>query len=167
MKIPIRIRSRAALFAAVALLALAFASAAFASLGGDASTVEQDSVQMKSTKRTAAQPSAKYTVQEMQTEAGTTVKEYVSPQGTVFAVTWRGPFMPDLEQLFGSYYDQYQQATTQRRQAQAQGGIRQRGPIRIQQPGLVVESGGHMRGYVGKAYLPDMLPAGVQPGDIQ
>ena len=164
MKIPIRIRSRAALFAAVALLMLAFASTAFASLGGGASTVEQDRVQMRSAKRAAAQPSSKYTVQEMQTDAGTTVKEFISPQGTVFAVTWQGPVMPDLQQLFGRYYDQFQQAAADRAKA---GGLRSRGPMVIQQPGLVVQSGGHMRAYFGKAYLPDMLPEGVKPGDIQ
>jgi hypothetical protein len=31
----------------------------------------------------------------------------------------------------------------------------------------VLQSGGHMRAYVGKAYVPEMLPEGVQPDAIQ
>ncbi len=162
MKISTPIRSRAALVAAVALLALAFASTAFASLGGDASTVENDGARMKATKRVTTQ-SSKYTVQEIQTDAGTTVKEFVSPQGTVFAVSWEGPVMPNLQQLFGSYYDQYRQALVEQRQ----GPVRRRGPIFVQQPGLVVQSGGHMRYSMGRAYIPDLLPAGVQPQELR
>jgi hypothetical protein len=145
------------------LVVLAFASTAFASLGGDESSVQNDRVQMKAAKTAVVQTTQNYTVHEITTEAGT-IKEFVSPQGTVFAVSWKGSFVPDLQQLLGSYYDQFRQAVSRPIQGRA---VRSRGPLLIQQPGLVVQSGGHMRGYAGKAYLPDMLPQGVQPGDIQ
>jgi hypothetical protein len=32
---------------------------------------------------------------------------------------------------------------------------------------LVVQSGGHMRGYFGRAYAPDMVPQGVNPDALQ
>src|ERR1019366_2592885 len=36
-----------------------------------------------------------------------------------------------------------------------------RRPLVIEQPGLVVRSGGHMRWFAGQAYIPEMLPRGV------
>jgi hypothetical protein len=42
-----------------------------------------------------------------------------------------------------------------------------RGPVQIQQPGLVVQVSGHMRAFLGKAYVPQMLPAGVRAEDIR
>ena len=35
-----------------------------------------------------------YTVEQISTSAGVTVNEYLSPNGTVFAVSWRGPRPP-------------------------------------------------------------------------
>ena len=40
----------------------------------------------------------------------TTVNEYLSANGTVFAVSWRGPRPPDLSQLLGPYFAEYQTA---------------------------------------------------------
>jgi Protein of unknown function (DUF2844) len=62
----------------------------------------------------------------------------------------------------GSYFEQYVQA------AKAQSAARMgRRPLMIEQPGLVVQSGGHPRAFSGKAYVPDMLPTGVRAEDIQ
>ena len=52
--------------------------------------------------------------------SGTTVREYVSSNGTVFAVAWQGPWLPDLRQMLGPYFDDYQralQSTTGKRRA--------------------------------------------------
>ena len=90
------------------------------------------------------------------------MKEYVSPAGKVFAITWRGQVIPDMQQLLGTYFDQFAQAA----QAQRESHVGRR-PLNIQQPGLVVQSGGHMRGYFGRAYAPDMVPQGVNPDALQ
>ena len=37
----------------------------------------------------------------------------------------------------------------------------------VRQPGLVVHSGGHMRAFVGHAYVPQLVPAGVATGEIR
>jgi hypothetical protein len=148
--------------AILAGLTLALASTAFAALGGDEASVQNDGQQMKASKL-SMKSAQKYTVHEIQADSGTTVKEFVSPGGTVFAVTWQGPRIPDLHQLLGDYYEQFRQSAAQRRL----GPTRYRGPLVIQRSGLVVESGGHMGAFSGKAYLPDLLPEGVQPGDIQ
>jgi hypothetical protein len=36
----------------------------------------------------------------------------------------------------------------------------------VVRPDVIVESGGQMRSYVGRAWLPDAMPAGVSPNDL-
>ncbi len=146
------------LFGMFAMLAFPFAAAA--SLGGDAASVQNDVAKMQATLRTSSSDS--YTLHEIQAPTGAAVKEYVSPAGKVFAVTWKGPFPPNLRQLLGTYYDQYVQAV-QAQRAQRHG----HGPLLIQEPGFVVQASGHMRFFVGKAYVPQMVPAGVHAEDLQ
>ncbi len=140
------------------ILALPFPLSA--SLGGDAASVQADQVKMQASLRTSSTDS--YTVHEIQTPAGVAVREYVSPAGKVFAVTWQGPFQPDLRQLLGTYFDQYTQAV-QAQRAERHG----HGPLLIQQPGLVVQVTGHIRAFLGKAYVPQMFPAGVHFEDLR
>ncbi|MGH9643366.1 MAG: DUF2844 domain-containing protein [Terriglobales bacterium] len=142
----------------LAILAVPFPVSA--SLGGDASSVQADVAKMQASLRTSSSDS--YTVHEMHAPTGVAVKEFVSPAGKVFAVTWKGPFHPDLRQLLGTYYDQYVQAV-QAQRAHRRG----RGPLFIQTPGLVVQVSGHMRSFQGKAYIPQMIPAGIRVEDIQ
>jgi hypothetical protein len=163
MKIDIRSRSQAAVHI-VLLAALVFSSLllplrATAALGGDEASVEADRQQMKAQR--AVRASANYSVHEITTPYGTTVREYVSPDGKVFGVAWKGQTVPDLHLLLGDYSNQLDQAVA------AQGIPRRRGPMVIKEPGLVVVSGGHMRAFRGKAYLPSLLPESVQPEDIQ
>ena len=74
---------------------------ALAGLGGDATSVETDRVSMKAALRVT--PFVDYEIHEIQTPAGTVIHEYVSAQGKVFAVSWRGTGLPDLSQLLGGY----------------------------------------------------------------
>ncbi len=146
------------LVAAVVILATAFP--AWASLGGDTVSIQADQLHMQGTRTTKAAES--YTVHEIQAATGTVVREYLSPQGKVFAVAWNGPWLPDLRQLLGGYFEQYQAAV------QPQSGARRvRKPVMINQPGLVVQVGGHIRAFSGRAYVPEMLPSGVRAEDIQ
>ena len=48
-----------------------------------------------------------------------------------------------------------------------QGARRGRGSILIDQPGLVVQMSGHARAFTGRAYLPGLLPAGIQLESIK
>ena len=132
----------------------------FAALGGDTNSVQSDRVHMQGSLRsTRAQ---NYTVHEIQAAAGTTVREYISPSGTVFAVAWKGPWPPDMRQLLGDYFEQYAQA------AQIQSNVRTgRRPLHIELPGLVVHISGHPRSFAGTAYLPDRLPQGVRAEELR
>jgi Protein of unknown function (DUF2844) len=143
----------------VAALAVA-ASPAWGSLGGDAASVQADQIHMQGSRTLKAAES--YTVHEIQAATGTVVREYVSPEGKVFAVAWHGAALPDMRQLLGSYFDRYAQAN----QSQS-GGRMRRGPVLINQPGLVVQIGGHPRAFAGRAYVPEMLPSGVRAENIQ
>jgi len=143
-----------------ALGVAATAAPAWGSLGGDAASVQADQVHMRASRQTTVAEG--YTVHEMHTPGGTVVKEFVSPDGKVFGVAWQGPWPPDMRQVLGSYFDQYVQAA----QSRAGGRIR-RGPVMIEQPGLVVHTGGHMRAFGGTAYIPEMLPSGVRAESIQ
>ena len=142
----------------VAILLLPFP--VLASLGGNVTSVQEDQAKMQASLRSTSGNS--YTVHEMQTPSGVAVKEYVSPSGKVFAVTWEGPFHPDLRQLLGTYFDQYVQAV-QAQQARQRG----RGPVLIQQAGLVVQISGHFRAVRGSAYLPQMMPVGVHAEELR
>lgn len=148
-------RARLLWLGAVALI-LALSSSGLAELGGDVSTIQADQARMKGALRLSRTSS--YDVHEVQTPSGVTVREYVSPAGKVFAVSWQGPWMPDLQQLLGPYFADYTAAQNHRQS---------RGPLLIHQPNLVVHSSGHMRSFIGRAYIPDLLPPGVHPEDIQ
>lgn len=143
-----------------AVTVLASALPAFASLGGDVTSVESDRAHMAASVR-VTQPSSNYSIHEIQAPQGTVVEEYVSAAGRVFAVTWRGQFMPQMQQILGNYFEEYSAAL------QAQPHRFGRRPLNIQRPDLVVQTGGQMRNYFGRAYVPGMLPQGVSADSIR
>lgn len=145
---------------AVALLTLFLSSPAFASLGAPEDSVQDDQVRLHA-KATSTVTRA-YTIHELTSPLGTVVREYVSPAGAVFAVSWQGPFQPELKQILGGYFEQYCLAAKEQRVRQAR-----RSPLNIQQPSLVFQSAGHMRAYYGRAYDPRLLPPGVNADEIR
>lgn len=130
---------------------------AFGTLGENVSTVQADQARIHATE-TVTQKSA-YSIHELRSASGVAVREYVSPAGKVFAVAWHGPFMPDLKQLLGSHFQEYQQAL--------QNQVQRHGPVFVQLPDLIVQLGGHMRDFMGRAYLPDQMPSGVRAEEIR
>jgi hypothetical protein len=143
-----------------AILIVGPAFPAWAALGGDVASVQSDQIHMQGSLLTTA--TASYTVHEIQSAAGAVVREYVSSSGKVFGVAWQGPWPPDMRQLLGSYFDQYVQA------AKAQSAVgKGRRPLLIELPGFVMQAGGHPRSFIGKAYVPEMLPSGVRAEEIQ
>lgn len=126
------------------------AAAALGETGAPAASAQTE------TSRQAA-GAAHYSVHETRLDSGTLVREYVSAGGTVFAVAWQGPSLPDLRHLLGKYFADYTEA------AKVSG----RGPLRINNPELVVRSGGRLRAFSGQAYLPRELPENFSIGVIQ
>jgi hypothetical protein len=148
----------AALLWSVAVLSLS--SSASAALGQDVASVHVDQARMKGSEHIVQGPGP--TVHEIHLPGGTLVREYLSPAGVVFAVSWRGPFRPDLQQLLGRYFDPFREAAQAARKKH-----RGRGPLSIESPGLVVSLGGHQRAFLGRAYVPALVPPSVTVKDIQ
>ena len=133
---------------------------ASAALGGDTASVEVDSARMKGSREVKQE--AAYAVHQLKSDSGTVVREYISPAGNVFAVTWQGQFVPDMQQLLGSYFEQYSAAVRVNRETHVG-----RRPLSLQLPGLVVETNGYMRHYHFRAYIPQQVPAGVRQEEMQ
>ncbi|MGH8318500.1 MAG: DUF2844 domain-containing protein [Steroidobacteraceae bacterium] len=135
---------------------------AYAGLGGTVTSVEADRASMKGQLRTRSEPG--YSVQEITTASGTLVREFISPAGVVFAVSWNGPAMPNLQQALGTYFSQLQSAV----QAQRAGHARRGGHnhLEVRQPNLVLHAGGHMRQYFGVAYVPSLVPPNLSISDL-
>lgn len=91
--------------------------------------------------------------------SGTQVREYVSG-GKVFAVSWSGPFLPDLQALLGTYFDAMVAESSKKPRAG-------RSQLKLNSSDVVIQSGGHMGAFEGRAWLPGKLPAGFQVGDIK
>ena len=145
------------------VLALPFPSAAV--LGDTAASVLNDQARIKGTLR--SRDNRTYVMHEITSSSGTVVREYVSPQGTVFGVTWEGQFPPDLQQLLGPYYQQAKQAREKSQQQGSQQPRQRRSPIAVETPGLVLYESGHVRSFHGQAYIPQLIPQGVQASDIR
>jgi hypothetical protein len=90
------------------------------------------------------------------------IKEYYQVAGgPVFAVSWRGQAHPDLSKLLGSYWPEVQQAFSSQRPPS------RRPYNRYTTANVVVEKAGVMGNLSGRAYIPSMLPPGVDPEDFQ
>jgi hypothetical protein len=148
---------RALTVSACLLAALWLPGAAQAALGQGAASVDGDLVRMQAQRRVLQ--AASYTVHELTLAGGTVVREYLAANQQVFAVSWSGPSIPDLQPLLGAHYARYQAA------AQAMG--RSRAGVAVQDPDLVVRVNGHARAFHGVAYLPSLLPPGFDAGQIQ
>ena len=137
---------RTALYSLV-LAASPFASA-LAGLGGAASSVEADRVSLKGMLRVTS--AATFSVHEITTAGGLTVHEYLSPGGKVFAVSWRGPGIPDLSQMLGTYYGEFARA--------ASAPHYDHHHLSVRTANVMVQSSGHTRSFFGRAWVPSLLP---------
>jgi Protein of unknown function (DUF2844) len=140
---------------------VALPSSASASLGGDTASVDADRVRVQGALLRIVRNDA-FTVHEVQSSSGTTIREYMSSTGTVFAVAWEGPWLPNLRQILGPYFETYQRAVQT-----GPANRRARGSLRIELPDLVVQMSGHPRAFSGRAYVPRLMPQRVQMETIR
>jgi hypothetical protein len=125
---------------------------AWAALGEYESSVSLDQQAMRGEVR--AEVRQGYRIQQITSPNGTIVREYISPQGIVFGIAWKGHFAPDMQQLLGSSYVELQQALQSRT-------LRRGAPLIVRTDKLVFVSGGHMRAYYGRAYVPSLVPSSL------
>ena len=145
-------------FGGVLLILIVGAAPGWAALGEQESSVSADLRILRGQMRDEVHPG--YRLHQITDASGSVVREYVSPAGKVFGVSWQGPFVPNMRQLLGSYFPNLQQY------AQSQTG-RHGGPLIIQKDNFVFTSGGHMRWYHGRAYVPSLLPTNLSPEVVQ
>jgi hypothetical protein len=141
-----------------AALLVAGSTAVWSALGEGADSIIADQQEMGGQIKTI--PSADYTTNEITTPSGTLVREYVSPGGRVFAVSWRGPTTPNLANLLGSYFQQIRAAAS----AQKPGLSR---PTTVTASDVVFHSGGHMGNFWGRAVVPSLVPEGVNEAELK
>jgi hypothetical protein len=140
------------------LIAAAGPGIARAALGEPEASVPTDVAQLQGSIK-ASTDRGTFRIHEIQMPSGTVLREFVSLDGIVFAVAWNGPYMPNLRQALGRYFDSYVAA--------AKLNHMDRKHLQINQPDLVVQAAGHMRAFSGRAYLPAALPSGFNLGDLQ
>jgi hypothetical protein len=153
-------KKRSTSLIATSLLLFILNSTARAALHENAHSIADDKAALSADMITAQWEN--YSVHTLTLPSGTVVKEFVSLQGLVFAVTWNGPFMPKLRKLLGRHGVDYENAAALNVQKSSP-----RGPFSSRSSELVIETGGHLRAYVGRAYLPQMLPNGLSEEDIK
>ncbi len=147
------------LFFALSMAFFAASRDACAVLGGPADSVNRDAAAMKA-QGSHEKAMSGYSVHEI-TSSTLTLREYVSPSGTVFGIAWDGQLSPNLSYLLGSYYSQYHEARKQMPRARGKRSMR------VQAEDVVVERWGHMGSMHGRAWVPSLLPAGISPDIIR
>lgn len=87
--------------------------------------------------------------------SGIILQEYLSANGTIFAVTWSGPSLPNLEVLLGTYFKDYLVAIKESRRA-----------VYLNNENIIIQSSGMMGAFQGFAFLTKQAPAGFTPNNL-
>lgn len=143
----------------VAGISLLWVGPVHAGLGGDAASVVADGAASKGSVNSVT--GQQYDIEEINADTGVQVREYLNRDGVVFAVSWTGPVLPDLQRLLGIHFAAYTAALA----ALEHPGLHR--SWRVASPDLVVESAGHLRAYTGRAYLPALIPTGVSRVELR
>jgi hypothetical protein len=142
---------KAALHLALAAAALV-SLPAFATLGGNSSSVTTDSTALQATMTTTAKDG--YTDYTLTLANGIIVHEFVNSANQVFEVTWNGKGMrPNMKQILGSYFPRFGVQEKERRPMS-------RHADRISR-GFEFHSAVHNRWFSGTAHVPAMIPSSM------
>jgi len=134
------------------LLALGAGSVpAWAALGSDASSISADRSFLRGARSKVGLPG--YELDQITTPDGSVVREYVSPQGKVFGVSWQGHSLPNLQQLLGAYSAELERGQRTR--------VITRRAVVVQSNDFVFFSMGHARFFRGRAYVPSLVPNNI------
>lgn len=140
----------------ITILLLTTAGSCFASLSSTPSDTGRKAVVMS--QKSASSAAASYKDIQKTLDSGTVVHEYVGNDGIVFAVSWVGPYLPDLKDILGPHFD------TLVAQSSKQRGHPQ---VAIHRKDVVIISTGHMGAFEGKAWIPSKLPAGFTANEVR
>ena len=135
---------------------LFYSHAAQAVLGATADTIRADQIRYKGARTESASANGLMTTHEIRLRDGSGIKQYVNAAGVVFAVSWRTRLKPDLEALLGPQFTLHAATVSA---ASGVAGMKRQNSIR--QPDLVVHQGGRMNAFAGLAYVPPLVPEGI------
>ena len=127
--------------------------------GLDAAPTPTDGAAVQTAPATTA-AGAPYTIHHRTLRNGVAVDEFVDAGGKVFALSWSGPFKPNLKRLLGRHFEPFR----------ARGAARHGGPhsrLAVDTGDAVVVSEGHMGAFQGRAWLPSRLPAGFDTQEMK
>jgi hypothetical protein len=146
--------------ASVALIAAGslFASVAHAGLGETVDSVRRDHEALHGTTLTVT-PMQAYDIHETTLADGSTVRQYVSHSGTVFAVAWSGRGLPSLQVLLAKHYDEYVTAAAAHRGSHH--------VFNVATPDLVVSITRITRASSGRVHVPALVPAGTSVQELR
>jgi hypothetical protein len=136
------------------LLMLMMASLpAWGALGGDAASVDSDVQALHGQHIMMAKTG--YNLHQITMPDGSVVDEFVSPSGVVFGVSWQGRYLPNLQQLLGSYVTNFQQGQ--------RAVVAPRRSVIVRGDNFEFYSTGHLQSFRGRAYVPTLVPANLTP----
>jgi len=145
------------LFISISII-LNFPTRALGALGQNEDSVDKDIKTLSGTRISLTND--EFTIHQITTSTNI-IKEYVSKDGVIFGISWRGRVHPDLSVLLGSYFDEYK--NTEANSAKQKGHA----PIELKTSNLHIEKSGHMRDLRGRAFDPNLIPKGLTEGVIQ
>lgn len=137
---------------------------AWATLGESTSSIMNDAIALNATTANSNQSQTlssdialPYQTNSLVTKEGTVIKQF-SNNGTVFAIAWHGPKVPDQSQLFGKYFASYQTAKPSYKSLNAR---------KVNSSDFVSVTNGWMGHYEGKAIIPSLAPANITINSIK
>jgi hypothetical protein len=139
----------------VVVAILLHAPLAYAVLGDTQDTIQADQIRFKGlhSRHIAWQ----MTTHEITLADGSGIKEYVNAAGQVFAVSWRTRLKPNLQVLLGVHYAALSGAALE----QPSGVSSLKRPQSVRLSNLVVHQAGRVNAFAGVAYVPALVPSGV------
>jgi hypothetical protein len=140
---------------AFAACLLVFAASVWGGLGKDGPCLE--AVHQRQLPMLTAS-GVRFTRVQLELESGTVVRVFRDRSGAVFAVSWSGPFLPDMRELLGPHFA----ALSDQQRRPGPGGN-----LVVRHGSVVVVSEGRLGAFHGRAWLPGQLPAGFNPGALQ
>ena len=132
------------------------AADAHATLGGDEASIVENRHHLHATQTVEKREGLER--HRLALRSGMLIHEYLSPSGTVYAISWHGERVPDLRELLGPYFAQLEQNTTRRRGSHHASNLTG--------DDLVIQSVGHRHLFSGRAWVPSLVPAGVDPAKL-
>ena len=142
---------------AVAVASGALAGPTLGALGGDASSVEADRLQMRATRQAAQSAVLQGSVQEIRLADGSTIRQFINARGIVYAVAWSTRIKPDFAQLLGQHAGTFDAGVAS---AASAPGLKR--SVTVDQGDVVVVSSGRPGAFVGRAWLKSELPDRVR-----